>query len=134
MISLAIVGSGPYALSLAAHLNPLGVDYRIFGPVMEAWDKHMPPGMFLKSDGFASDLYAPGEGYRLEQYCRENGIPYAHVGPPVRRTNSTEGRPFQASGSGSLFEMTTESSGFSTSGIPDSTFAIPAGFQKVERK
>jgi cation diffusion facilitator CzcD-associated flavoprotein CzcO len=55
MISVAIVGSGPYALSLAAHLNPLGIGFRIFGPCMEAWDKHMPPGMFLKSDGFASD-------------------------------------------------------------------------------
>lgn len=96
MISVAIVGSGPYALSLAAHLNPLGVDYRIFGPVMEAWDKHMPPGMFLKSDGFASDLYAPGEGYRLEQYCREQGIAYAPVGPPVRRTTFVEyGKEFQ---------------------------------------
>jgi preprotein translocase subunit YajC len=39
-----------------------------------------------------------------------------------------------ASGGGSLFEMTMESSSFSTSGIPDSVFAIPAGFQKVERK
>lgn len=96
MLSLAIVGSGPYALSLAAHLNPLGLDYRIFGPVMEAWDKHMPPGMFLKSDGFASDLYAPGEGYRLEQYCAENGISYAPVGPPVKRTTFVDyGKEFQ---------------------------------------
>ena len=39
-----------------------------------------------------------------------------------------------SSGGGSLFEMTMESSDFSTSGIPDSVFAIPAGFQKVERK
>jgi len=96
MISVAIIGSGPYALSLAAHLNPLDVDYRIFGPVMEAWDKHMPPGMFLKSDGFASDLYAPGDGYRLEEYCRENDIPYAHVGLPVQRTTFVDyGKEFQ---------------------------------------
>jgi len=96
MISVAIIGSGPYGLSLAAHLNPLGVEYRIFGPVMEAWDKHMPPGMFLKSDGFASDLYAPGKGYRLEEYCRENDIPYAPVGPPVRRTTFVDyGKEFR---------------------------------------
>ncbi len=96
MLSVAIVGSGPYALSLAAHLNPLGVDYRIFGPCMEAWDKHMPPGMFLKSDGFASDLYAPGDGYRLVDYCTENGIPYAPVGPPVKRTTFVDyGKEFQ---------------------------------------
>jgi hypothetical protein len=35
---------------------------------------------------------------------------------------------------GSLFEMTMESSDFSTSSVPDSAFAIPAGFQKVDRK
>jgi thioredoxin reductase len=96
MISLAIVGSGPYGLSLAAHLNPLGVDYRIVGPCMEAWDKHMPPGMFLKSDGFASDLYAPGNSYRLEQYCKENGIPYAPLGLPVKRATFVDyGKEFR---------------------------------------
>ncbi len=96
MISVAIVGSGPYALSLAAHLNPLGVDFRVFGPCMEAWDKHMPPRMFLKSDGFASDLYAPGDGYRLEDYCAEYGVPYAPVCPPVKRTTFVDyGMEFQ---------------------------------------
>jgi cation diffusion facilitator CzcD-associated flavoprotein CzcO len=96
MISVAIVGSGPYALSLAAHLNPLGVDYRIFGPCMEAWDRHMPLRMFLKSDGFASDLYAPGKGYRLEEYCKEHGIEYAPVGLPVKRVTFVQyGREFQ---------------------------------------
>jgi len=96
MISVAIVGSGPYALSLAAHLNPRGVEYRIFGPCMEAWDRHMPLRMFLKSDGFASDLYAPGAGYRLEEYCKERGIDYAPVGLPVKRTTFVQyGREFQ---------------------------------------
>jgi hypothetical protein len=33
-------------------------------------------------------------------------------------------------GGGSLFEMTMESGDFSTSSIPDSVFAIPAGFQR----
>jgi len=96
VISIAIVGSGPYALSLAAHLAPLGVEYRVFGPCMEAWDKHMPPRMFLKSDGFASDLYAPGRGYRLEDYCAEYGVPYEPVGPPVKRTTFVDyGKEFQ---------------------------------------
>jgi hypothetical protein len=39
-----------------------------------------------------------------------------------------------ASGGSSVFETTTESSDFSSSSIPDSTFAVPAGFQKTERK
>ena len=36
-------------------------------------------------------------------------------------------------GSGALFEMTIESSNFSTSAVPASEFAIPAGYQKKER-
>ena len=39
-----------------------------------------------------------------------------------------------ASGGGSLFETTMESSEFSASPIPDSVFAIPAGYQQTERK
>jgi hypothetical protein len=35
-----------------------------------------------------------------------------------------------AGGGGALFEITTESTGFSTAAIPDSTFAIPDGYQK----
>jgi len=37
------------------------------------------------------------------------------------------------SGSGPLSETTIEASGFSTNAIPDSVFAIPAGFQKTDR-
>jgi len=33
-------------------------------------------------------------------------------------------------GGGSLFEVTMESSGFSTASVPDSVFAIPAGYTK----
>src|SRR5580658_8404164 len=36
--------------------------------------------------------------------------------------------------SNSLMEITTDSSDFSTASIPDSVFAIPAGFQKVDPK
>ena len=35
---------------------------------------------------------------------------------------------------GSGMEITSESSGFSSAGIPDSVFAIPADYQKVDRK
>jgi len=38
------------------------------------------------------------------------------------------------SGSGSMFETTLESSDFSVSPIPDSVFAIPAGYMQTERK
>ncbi len=96
MHSTVIVGSGPYGLSLAAHLAPLKLEYRIFGPCMETWEKHMPPNMLLKSEGFASDLYAPGAGYPLRQFCRERNIPYQDIGVPVHRRTFVEyGHEFQ---------------------------------------
>jgi hypothetical protein len=39
-----------------------------------------------------------------------------------------------ASPGGSMFETTMESSNFSSSSIPDSVFAVPAGYQQTERK
>ena len=55
VLEVAIIGAGPYGLSIAAHLRHLGVDFRVFGKPMETWRKHMPKGMLLKSDGFASN-------------------------------------------------------------------------------
>jgi thioredoxin reductase len=91
-----IIGSGPYGLSLAAHLKARGVDFRIFGNPMEFWTKHMPKGMHLKSEGFASSLYDPGSSFTLKAYCKERGIPYADIGTPVSlETFSSYGLEFQ---------------------------------------
>jgi thioredoxin reductase len=80
---IAIVGAGPYGLSLAAHLRGRGVAFRIFGTPMETWQTRMPKGMSLKSEGFASSLYDPAGSYTLAHFCRERGIPYADIGLPV---------------------------------------------------
>jgi len=80
---VAIIGAGPYGLSIAAHLRALGVDFRIFGSPMHTWLTHMPKGMRLKSEGFASSLYDPGSTFTLEVYCKVKGIPYGRLGRPV---------------------------------------------------
>jgi hypothetical protein len=80
---VAILGAGPYGLSIAAHLNKLRVPYRIFGRPMQSWLTSMPTGMFLKSDGFASSLYDPDSAFTLGHYCAEKNLPYADVGIPV---------------------------------------------------
>ena len=80
---VAIIGSGPYGLSVAAHLRAARVDFRIFGTPMEFWLKHMPKGMHLKSEGFASSLYEPSGTFTLGAYCKERGIEYADLGIPV---------------------------------------------------
>jgi hypothetical protein len=36
--------------------------------------------MLMRSEAFASDLYAPRKGYRLEDYCRRHRLPYAPIG------------------------------------------------------
>ena len=47
-IDVAIIGAGPYGLSLAAYLAKAGIEFRIFGKTMESWKSKMPPGMLLK--------------------------------------------------------------------------------------
>jgi cation diffusion facilitator CzcD-associated flavoprotein CzcO len=83
MVDVVIVGAGPYGLSIAAHLSKTRVSYRIFGAPMETWLDHMPAGMKLKSDGFASNLYDPESAFTLQHYCGEKNLPYADVGIPV---------------------------------------------------
>jgi len=82
-VDIVIIGAGPYGLSIAAHLNQVKLPYRIFGRPMESWRARMPKGMLLKSDGFASSLYDPGNTFTLRQYCEEMGLEYADVGIPV---------------------------------------------------
>jgi thioredoxin reductase len=81
---IAIIGAGPYGLSLAAHLRSKGIEHRIFGDPMQFWSGHMPRGMLLKSDGFASTLYDPKSEFTLKRYCEEQNIEYADLGTPVR--------------------------------------------------
>jgi cation diffusion facilitator CzcD-associated flavoprotein CzcO len=83
VVPVAIVGAGPYGLSLAAHLHKCRVGFRIFGIPMEVWRTKMPNGMRLKSEGFASDIYDPDRTFTLQQYCRENGIAYSDYRIPV---------------------------------------------------
>jgi thioredoxin reductase len=63
---------------------------------MDSWLAHMPKGMMLKSDGFASNLYDPDDEFTLEQFCASHGIEYADSGIPVRlETFAAYGLAFQ---------------------------------------
>ena len=96
MIDVAIVGAGPYGLSLAAHFRSQGIPFRIFGRPMDSWASHMPKGSCLKSDGFASNIYDPENKFTLQKFCAEQGIEYAHLGIPVRlETFSAYGMAFK---------------------------------------
>lgn len=84
MTKTAIIGAGPYGLSLAAHLAAAGADFRIFGKPMNTWQDHMPRGMTLKSDGFASNLSAPDPASTLKAWCAEHGQDYDDLYLPVK--------------------------------------------------
>ena len=93
---IAIIGAGPYGLSLAAHLRGANLPFRIVGRVMETWREQMPEGMLLKSDGFASDLSDPEGKFRLHHYCAEQQLPYHATCIPVHlSTFSNYGLEFQ---------------------------------------
>jgi hypothetical protein len=63
---------------------------------------------------------------RLEEMQKQGGAQAQAATQALARMGAV-------SGGGSGFETTMESSNFSSSPIPDSTFAIPAGYQKSEK-
>ena len=83
MLDTAIIGAGPYGLSIAAHFRRRGIPFRVFGRPMDSWINHMPKGMMLKSDGFASNIYDPDKEFTLGHFCAERGIEYSDTGIPV---------------------------------------------------
>ena len=82
-VHTVIIGAGPYGLSIAAHLSKSSLTFRIFGSPMQTWRSHMPKGMLLKSEGFASSLDDPDCSFTLRHYCEEMNLPYDDVGTPV---------------------------------------------------
>jgi thioredoxin reductase len=80
---IAIVGAGPYGLSIAAHLRRYNVDFCIIGRPMESWLSKMPKGMLLKSPGFSSSLSDPGNSLTLRNFCETRNIPYEDVDFPI---------------------------------------------------
>ena len=83
MVETAIIGAGPYGLSLAAHLAAAGMEFRIFGSPLASWRAHMPKGMQLKSDGFASNISSPDPDSTLKSWCAQRGVAYDDNNLPV---------------------------------------------------
>src|SRR5260370_13560582 len=75
-IPVAVIGAGPYGLSLAAHLKARDVESRIFGSPMQTW-KRMHPGMGLNSPDFGTNIYTPRLGYTFIEYCASRGLSLA---------------------------------------------------------
>jgi FAD-dependent urate hydroxylase len=66
---VAVVGAGPYGLSLGAHLNSAGIETRVFGRPMSFWREHMPKGMKLRSPWPATHIVDPDNLLSLDAYA-----------------------------------------------------------------
>ena len=72
-LAAAVIGAGPYGLSVAAHLRANGV--RTFGAPMETWRTRMPPDMLLRSDWHETSFSAPGDAGTIERWAKVTGEP-----------------------------------------------------------
>src|SRR5258706_868178 len=70
---IAIVGAGPYGLSIAAHLRERDLSYRIFGTPMKTW-LQMPASLNLKSLAFATNIYTSRPSFTFPEWCRANKL------------------------------------------------------------
>src|SRR5256885_17235141 len=82
-----IVGAGPYGLSIAAHFRADNIEALVIGQPMASWRHHMPAGMILKSETFASNLSDPERRYTFEHFYRLRGMPYRPGGGPLSLRN-----------------------------------------------
>jgi FAD-dependent urate hydroxylase len=66
---VAVVGAGPFGLSVAAHLRGIrGLETRVFGEPMSFWDRHMPSQMRLRSRWTANHLSDPARRLSLDAF------------------------------------------------------------------
>jgi cation diffusion facilitator CzcD-associated flavoprotein CzcO len=71
---VAIVGAGPYGLSLASHLKAAKVDTRIFGDPLSFWRQNMPQGMQVRSAWDATHIVDPHQRFTLDAYAAASGL------------------------------------------------------------
>lgn len=71
---VAVVGAGPYGLSVAAHLRHAGIATHVFGEPMAFWRHNMPNGMLMRSPWRATHLSHPGRALSLDAYASSCGI------------------------------------------------------------
>ena len=72
-LDVAVVGAGPFGLSVAAHLPQRKV--RVFGEPMQTWRTCMPPDMLLRSDWEETSLSAPADRGAIDVWARATGEP-----------------------------------------------------------
>jgi len=70
----AVIGAGPYGLSVAAHFNAAKVSTRVLGRPMSFWREQMPKGMRLRSPWVATHIADPDKVYSLDVFASRHAI------------------------------------------------------------
>jgi FAD-dependent urate hydroxylase len=75
-VAVAIIGAGPYGLSLATHLAERKIEHRIFGRPMQFWSDLAAAGgeRYLKSYCFGTNISTPRPGYSFADYNAPRGL------------------------------------------------------------
>ena len=79
VVTLLVVGAGPYGVAVAAQAIERGVDTVVVGHPMGFWTDHMPEGMFLRS---GTDWHLDASGIdTFEAFIEDRGLSSAHIDP-----------------------------------------------------
>jgi FAD-dependent urate hydroxylase len=78
---VAVIGAGPYGLSVAAHLDHAGVATHVFGEPMGFWRRNMPKGMMLRSPWHGTHISSPNEAHSLDVYASAHNVDDAKLLP-----------------------------------------------------
>jgi cation diffusion facilitator CzcD-associated flavoprotein CzcO len=70
-LDVAVIGAGPFGLSVAAHLPHRRV--RVFGEPMQTWRTRMPPDMRLRSDWQETSMSAAGGAGSIDEWVAAAG-------------------------------------------------------------
>ncbi len=81
--TVAIIGAGPYGLSLAARLKQQGIHPLLFGVPMKTW-VDMPEDLYLRSK--ITSAFNPFGDYSFGEFISEQGVIIAENPPPIPRT------------------------------------------------
>jgi len=73
-VDVAVIGAGPYGLSVAAHLKHAGVATQVFGEPMAFWRQNMPKGMMLRSPWRGTHISQPDGTLSLDAYAVERSV------------------------------------------------------------
>lgn len=83
MLDVIIVGSGPYGISLAAHAQAAGLDYKLLGYPMDLWKNQMPRNMFIRTPYEFVAFSDPKDEFTLIRFAADTGTKLSN---PLPRT------------------------------------------------